>query len=280
MVEESQITIFDASPESQHHDYKLSVDELQKSLSKFNLTSNQSKVYIFLGKYGSKTAPEVCKSLKIARTETYHLLSTLQSKGIVSATFEHPIKFSAVSLNKAMKTLVDSEKQRIKTLEKQEVELSKIWESIPEFVQNNTDDENKFQMLQGINPINSKISDMLSNSKKEVLVLGSEKDHLKLYHSDLLSSISEEKVNVRILSGCSKKTQYIFEDIEKQSIRNFNNEINEKLCFIINDDSEMLFFTKNNSASNPVMAMWTDSSNMIYSMKLLFDFIWSSSKSQ
>ena len=282
MVEESQITIFDAAPESQHHEHKLSVDELQKSLSKFNLTSNQSKVYIFLGKYGSKTAPEVCKSLKIARTETYHLLSTLQSKGIVSATFEHPIKFSAIPLNKAMKTLVDSEKERIKTLEKQEKEVSKLWNSIPEFVQNNMDSsENKFQMLQGSNPINSKISDMLSSMENEILVLGSEKDYLKLYHSDFLSELIDQKSNARLLSGCSEKTQYVFDGIKKQTVRKINNEINEKLFFMIKDDSEMVFFTKNNSSpSNEVMAMWTDSSTMIYSMKMLFDFIWTSSKSQ
>ena len=97
---EDQITIFDSENESHHHNYKLSVEELQSELSKFNLTSNQAKIYIFLGKYGSRTAPEVCKALKIARTDTYHLLSTLQSKGIVSATFEHPIKFSALSLDK------------------------------------------------------------------------------------------------------------------------------------------------------------------------------------
>lgn len=278
MLEESQITIFDATPESQNHDYKLSVDELQKSLSKFNLTSNQSKVYIFLGKYGSKTAPEVCKSLKIARTETYHLLSTLQSKGIVSATFEHPIKFSSIPLNKAMRTLVNSEKERIKTLEKQEIELSKLWKSIPEFVQNSTDDENKFQMLQGINPINSKILDMVDNTKNEILVLGSEKDYFKFYHSDLLTNITKQNTNVRILSGCSEETKYIFEGIKKQSIKTFNDEINQKLCFIVKDNSEMLFFTKNNSSSNTIMAMWTDSSAMIYSMKLLFDFIWSASK--
>ena len=281
MVEESQITIFDASSESQHHDYKISVDELQKSLSKFNLTSNQSKVYIFLGKYGSKTAPEVCKSLKIARTETYHLLSTLQSKGIVSATFEHPIKFSALPLNKAMKTLVNSEKERIKTLEKQEKEVSKLWESIPEFVQNSVEpNENKFQMLQGKNPINSKITDMLTSTKDEILVLGSEKDYLRLYHSDFLTDVIEQKSNVRLLSGCTEKSEYIFEGIKKQLHRTMDNGINEKLFFMIRDDQEMIFFTKNNSSSNEVMAMWTDSSAMIYSMKLLFEFIWSSSKSQ
>ena len=99
-------------------EHKLSVDELQKSLSKFNLTSNQSKVYIFLGKYGSKTAPEVCKSLKLHELKHITYYQHSKASGIVSATFEHPIKFSAIPLNKAMKTLVDSEKERIKTLEK------------------------------------------------------------------------------------------------------------------------------------------------------------------
>ena len=107
MAEEKQITIFDEGQNTSYDEYKPSLEELQGELSKFNLTANQSKVYIFLGKYGSKTAPEVCKALKIARTETYHLLSTLQSKGIVSASFEHPIRFSALSLPKAMKTLVN-----------------------------------------------------------------------------------------------------------------------------------------------------------------------------
>ncbi|MDX1533220.1 MAG: helix-turn-helix domain-containing protein [Nitrosopumilaceae archaeon] len=276
MVEESQITIFDATPESRNHEYKVSADELQKSLAKFNLTSNQSKVYIFLGKYGSKTAPEVCKALKIARTETYHLLSTLQSKGIVSATFEHPIKFSAIPIHKAMKTLVDSEKQRIKTLEKQETQLSKLWESIPEFAQKTSNEENKFQMLQGTNPINSKISEIIENTKDEICVLGSEKDFMKFYHADFLTKLSEEKPGFRILSGCTEKTEYVFEGIKKEQIRKLNDDANDKLCFIIKDDSEMLFFTKNHdSSSNEIMAMWTDSSSMIYSMKLLFDFMWS-----
>ena len=129
-----------------------------------------------------------------------------------------------------MKTLVDSEKERIKTLEKQEKEVSKLWESIPEFVQNNTgQDENKFQMLQGANPINSKISDMLSNSKNEILILGSEKDYLKLYHSDTLLDIIEKKTNVRLITGCGEKTKYVFEGLKKQAFRMLNDNIDKKL---------------------------------------------------
>ena len=50
MKEGTQQTIFDSSSGSSLHDYKISADELKEQLSKFDLTENQSKVYIFLRK--------------------------------------------------------------------------------------------------------------------------------------------------------------------------------------------------------------------------------------
>ncbi len=131
--ETNQISIFDSTPDSQIYEYKLSVEKVQAELSQYGLTANQSKVFIFLGKYGAKTAPEVCKALKLPRTETYHLLSALQNKGIVSATFQHPIQFTALPLTKAIWILVNSEKERIKTLEQMEKGLSELWANIPIF---------------------------------------------------------------------------------------------------------------------------------------------------
>ena len=101
-------------------------------------------MYIYLGKYGAKTAPEVCKALKLPRTETYHLLSALQNKGIVSATFQHPIQFTALPLDKAIWILVNSEKERVKSLEKMEGELSEIWKNIPTFDSEPENEEEKF----------------------------------------------------------------------------------------------------------------------------------------
>ncbi len=281
MKEGTQQTIFDSSIGSSLHDYKISADELKEHLSKFNLTENQSKVYIFLGKYGSKTAPEVCRALKIARTESYQLLAALQKKGIVLATFGHPIKFSALQLNKAVKTLVNAEKERIKSLERQEETLVKLWDKIPEFMKEKTENsENRFQMLEGTNPINSKLKEMLSEAKEEITVLGSEKDYLRLYHSDFLDNFSAKKCKSKIITSCTEKTMYIFENIDKSQIRCMKSNIKDELCFVMKDNTEMLFFTKKDCQSmKDVSAMWTDSSALIYSMKLLFDFIWSTSKS-
>lgn len=180
--EPTQTSVFDSTSDSQMYEYKQSIEKVQTELLKYGLTSNQSKVFIYLGKYGAKTTPEVCKALKLPRTETYHLLSALQNKGIVSATFQHPIKFNALPLDKAIWILVNSEKERVKSLEKMEKGLSELWNNIPTFDVIHDEVEEKFQMLQGANQIHSKITEMTDNYNDEFLILGSEKDYLKLYH--------------------------------------------------------------------------------------------------
>ena len=50
----------------------------------------------------------------------------------------------------------------------------------------------------------------------EMLLLGSEKDFLKLYHSDFLEPFEKSKQKFRILSSCSDKTTYIFDELERK----------------------------------------------------------------
>jgi sugar-specific transcriptional regulator TrmB len=277
-TETTQTSIFDSTPDTQIYEYKLSVEKIQAELSQYGLTSNQSKVFIFLGKYGAKTAPEVCKALKLPRTETYHLLSALQNKGIVSATFQHPIQFTALPLNKAIWILVNSEKERIKSLEKMEESISQLWDNIPTFGALRDEVDEKFQMLQGANQIQSKITEMTDNFKEEFLILGSEKDYLKLYHGDLFESFIKSKQKFRLLNSCSEKTMYIFDDLERKNIRKLDKDVENHLCFIIKDNSEILFFTKNANSPTEPFAMWSNSKSMTYSMKLLFESLWTTSK--
>jgi hypothetical protein len=269
--------MFDTVPGTQMFEYKISVEQIQAELAKYGLTVNQSKVFIYLGKYGSKTAPDVCKALKLPRTETYHLLSSLQNKGIVFATFQHPIQFTALPIEKAVLVLVNSEKERIKSLERNETHLTEMWGSIPNFDTVKTDDEFKFQILHGENQIFSKITEMTDTYSNKFLLLGSEKDFLKLYHGDFLESFVGAKKEFYMLSTCTEKTLYIFDDLDRKNIRQLDNT-KEHPCFILKDDSELLFFTKNMSANTAPVALWTNSPAMISSMELLFGSMWENSK--
>jgi len=280
MTETPQVTIFENDPDSSSYEHKQSIDQLQVQFSKFGLTTNQGKVYIFLGKYGSKTAPEVCRALKLPRTETYHLLTTLQNKGVVSATFQHPIKFSALPLSNAIKSMVDTEKERVKKLEIQEKELTKIWDSIPNF-HNESDvvKDDKFQMLQGENQIYGKINDMIINTKKDFQIVGTEKDFLKFYHANFLEPLDKSEVKLQILTNSSARTLYVFDDIDRTKVKKIPNSANGNICFVIKDNEEVVFFMKNpESGKEDVTAMWTNSEAMIYSKQLLFDLLWTKSK--
>ena len=277
----NQSTIFENDPDSSSYEHKQSIDQLQDQFSKFGLTANQIKVYIFLGKYGSKTAPEVCRALKLPRTETYHLLTTLQNKGIFSATFQHPIKFSALPLTNAIKSMVNTEKERIKKLEKQEEELTKLWDTIPNY--HNEPDlakEDKFQMLQGENQIYGKINDMIINTKKEFQLIGNEKDFLKFYHANFLEPLDKSEIELKILTNSSTRTLYVFDEIDRTNVKKIPSTTDGNICFVVKDNEEILFFMKNSeSGKENVTAMWTNSEAMIYSKKLLFDLLWSKSKS-
>lgn len=249
-----------------------SFEKIQSELEKFGLTTNQSKVYMFLGKYGIKTASEINQALKIPRTETYHILSTLQSKGIVSAMFGHPVKFTAIEITNAMTQIINSEKQKIRKLENQKISLIKLWETIPVGSKEKNIEE-KFQMLQGENQINSKINEMV-NTQEEVLIIGNEKDFANFYHANILDSVEKLKKFRMLITAI--KTIHVYENINKNNIKVMSEQITDDLCFVIKD-SEVLFYLKNNSKKEST-AMWTNSSAMNYSKKLLFEELWGKSE--
>lgn len=256
---------------------KANYDEIKEGFGTFGLTPNQTKVFFYLGKVGQRSASDIAKAVDIPRSETYHLLTALQNKGIVSATFEHPIKFSTVPIKEAIHILVNTETERLKKLKKSGPVLEELWEKIPG-ISNDTDDESeeKFQVLQGGNQVNSKIFDMVLNANKECRILGSEKDMMKFYHANFFEALEERGIDYKILTPYSKKSQYIFENLNKNKIKELCSTVKDNLCFLIKDDDEVLFFIKNSTGNNKEMkAICTNSETIIYSKSLLFNNYWS-----
>lgn len=255
-------------------------EEIRDALVGFGLTPNQSKVFFYLGKIGAKTASDIAKAVNIPRSETYHLLTALQNKGIVEASFQHPIQFTALPIKKAVNLLISTETERLNKLKKSGPELEERWEKIPGAITTQEEDEEeKFKVLQGGNQVNSKIFDMILNAKKECRILGSEKDFMKFYHANFLDALEEHKIDYKLLTPVSKKSKYIFEDIDKSKIKQLCSSVKENLCFLIKDDDEVLFFIKNEGNNKEMRAIWTNSETIIYSKALLFNNIWTKTKS-
>jgi len=259
---------------------KTNYEEIRDALVSFGLTPNQSKVFFYLGKIGAKTASDIAKAVNVPRSETYHLLTALQNKGIVEASFQHPIQFTALPIKKAVNLLISTETERLNKLKKSGPMLEEIWEKIPGATSNEEEEgEEKFKVLQGGNQVNSKIFDMILNAKNECRILGSEKDFMKFYHANFLDALEENNVDYKLLTSISKKSKYIFEDIDKSKVRSLCSTVKENLCFLIKDDDEVLFFIKNEGNNKEMRAIWTNSETIIYSKALLFNNMWTNIES-
>ena len=255
---------------------KINFEEVQDALVSFGLTPNQSKVFFYLGKIGAKTASDIAKAVNIPRSETYHLLTALQNKGIVESSFQHPIQFTALSIKNALNLLISTETERLNKLKKSGPELEEMWGKIPGATLNEDEEsEEKFKVLQGGNQVNSKIFDMILNAKNECRILGSEKDFTKFYHANFLDALEEQKIDYKLLTPISKKSKTIFEGVDKSKVKELCSSIKENLCFLIKDDDEVLFFIKNEGNNKEMRAIWTNSETIIYSKALLFNNLWS-----
>jgi len=259
---------------------KTNYEEIKDALVSFGLTPNQSKVFFYIGKIGAKTASDIAKAVNVPRSETYHLLTALQNKGIVEASFQHPIQFTALPIKKAINLLISTETERLNKLKKAGPELEEIWGKIQGVTPTTEEvEEEKFKVLQGGNQVNSKIFDMILNAKTECRILGSEKDFMKFYHANFLDALEEHDIDYKLLTPVSKKSKYIFENIKKSKIRELCSSVKENLCFLIKDDDEVLFFIKNEGNNKEMRAIWTNSETIIYSKALLFNNIWAKTES-
>lgn len=84
---------------------------MQEKLKGIGLSASESTVYVYLLQNGLTTPPQIAKGTKIARTNTYHILRSLQEKNLIQRQRSHK-RFAYVAKNP--ESLL-SQAERIKT---------------------------------------------------------------------------------------------------------------------------------------------------------------------
>ena len=133
--------------------------------------------------------------------------------------------------------------------------------------------ENRFQIVQGKVSIVGKLNQLINSAKNDVLLLGSEKDFMKFYHTDFVDSLKNANTNLKILMSSNNPAPFIVDELPSKCIKRFEDTLGENLWFLIKDCEEIFFFIKN-SENAEMLAVWTDSKTMLNSMKMLFNMIW------
>ncbi|MGH9921447.1 MAG: helix-turn-helix domain-containing protein [Nitrososphaerales archaeon] len=72
------------------------------------LNPPELEIYALLLENGQKRIVEIADTAGLDRRMTMHLVSTLLDKGVIVATFKHPIQFTAVPVDKVLRMLSSS----------------------------------------------------------------------------------------------------------------------------------------------------------------------------
>ena len=201
------------------------------------------------------------------------MLNSLEQKGIIFSIFGKPTKFNSVSIDEALTIIIDNEKKRISDLELKKEKILTLWETVPKHVdQSDNSDGNKFQILQGRNSILVKMDGMVKTAEKEVMVLGSENNFIKFYHTEFVNLLKKTKAELQVLTTYSKKGQFALDGLPLNNIKKLDESNKHNFSFVIKDDAEVVFFI--NSGGSELMAIWTDSKSFVSTLKSLFKLIW------
>ena len=275
MKNTEQITIFDEDPYTKLYKHKITLEKIKNELMGFGLTQNQAKVFIYLGKYGSKSASQIAKALQLPRTETYNLVNSLQNIGLVVAELSHPTKYAAMEMKKAITGLVKQEQGRIDSLAGKEKSLSEMWKEIPYFVVETDESKTeKTQLLHGTDSIINKIKEMIDSSNIDIKIYGSILDVLKFYHAEVFDWIQDAPTDLKLTISPLDKVPEFLNDLNSEKIRTIPSTSANK-CFIVNDAKEVLIFMRNaNHPSREIFAWWSDSETLVDMMSSLFDLSW------
>jgi sugar-specific transcriptional regulator TrmB len=101
-----------------------------RTLVGLGLKRTDAKVYLFLAKTGPQKARDITNALKMNKQQLYRSLKSLRSKGIASATTEHPARFSVIPLEKVLDLFVKAKMEEAQSIEQNKDELLFIWQSM------------------------------------------------------------------------------------------------------------------------------------------------------
>lgn len=142
---------------------------LISQLQKLGLTTGEAMAYLAVLKLGAPTALQIAREAQLQRTETYHLMSSLASKGLVQQTIDKPRRYQGSNPQDAIPKLAQNIVQQLKTVPAAAEELAAkltsmlvtpAWENRPEV-----------RVISGARGVEANFANLIASADREVWMM-------------------------------------------------------------------------------------------------------------
>jgi len=260
-------------------DHINSLKHIDSALSKFKLSKNEVRVYLYLARFGAHKAQSIAEALGVHRTEAYKILRRLEAQGLISRVMERPMKFVAVPFENVLDNLIEERRQRIFQMEQKKTELLKIWASLPE-AENIVHKKETFQVLEGKRHISVRLNELLEKTGGKFISLVSDMNLIWLFNTPFIDDLEEMsqkgKIEMKLMTNYSPTSSYVLDQMELGNSDFTYLKKYEMPGFFISDDNEMILLMADDQTK--IFGMWTNYSSIVKSYKILFELLWKQSK--
>jgi sugar-specific transcriptional regulator TrmB len=259
-------------PQAEHEHQLKALRDINIALTRFRLTRNEVKVYLYLARYGAQKAQKIAESLAVHRTEAYKILRTLENMGVIYRVLERPMKFTAVPFEKVLDTEIEERRQRIRQLERKKEELLSLWRILPKCDESEEEKET-LQVLEGKRQVGARVCEMLRRSGRLVAVV-SDRNLVWLYNSPFFEDLEELKsVDVRVLTEYSPTSTFVLEQLGAGCCDFAFLRLRDQPSFIVSDSGGMILLM---DSGDKFVALETNYGSIVKSYGNLFDLLWKS----
>jgi len=245
---------------------------LTKIKKDFNLNIYEAKIWTALLSRGMATAGELADISAVPRSRCYDVLESLEKKNFIVMKIGKPIRYIAVKpdeiIERVRKSIEKDVELSLRMME--DVRATNVFKELELLHKTGIEKINPEDLsnsIKGRENINYHLKNMVSNAKKSVLILTTQKGFkrkMKLL-GNTLSVLNRRRVKVNVVAPVDDKTA------NKLKFTKLKN-VDPKARFVSVDNEQMLFMLADDSV-NPTYdtAVWIKSPYMTSSMERLFE---------
>lgn len=265
----------------------MSEQGVRKTLKAIGLTEKEGEVYTLLAKGGATRGLDVSKRLRMHKAQVYTILRNLQRKGIVEATLESPMRFSAIPFGEVLDSFIQTRRDEATSVEREKGLLLNDWERIKSGEP--TSLVERFVTIQGRKRIQSKALDMLDETKKEIQMIVTATDTLRIdrleFIEEILSKLTKHH-SIRILTQVTKENLSTIRNLVKNASRkrigarwrHLDIDSGSLPRIVMKDAEETLMLQTDDllRGSREEIGLWTNSKLIADTSGRLFEELWDS----
>lgn len=269
----------------------LSEGKIKRILKDFGITEIESEVYLFLASHDALKGTEIARKVKKDRAQVYHILKSLQAKGLVESTFEAPVRFTPVPFERVVESTIKLKRDEAARIESIKQELFDYWKNISRG--RSESPLEKFSVIEENNQIYPKIFEMINKTKRQFSIVSTIQDLLRADQYGLLDAVFDHPlkshVQFRFLTELSEKNVNSMKGLLGRKTnagvnfkgRNPNLGLPLSPRTVMRDEEEILLFITPTTDTLPTaqdeVCFWTNCKALLQMFVEVFEDLWTNS---